>query len=110
MSQYFPLMVLANSDTAFNLNVTLNGAILPLTGFTPKAYQKATKDALDSGATLYQVGSGLTIVSSALGQLKLVIPHANVTTSGVQWWKLTLTDTNNAIFVVFYGPLTIKAS
>jgi hypothetical protein len=110
MSQYMPLMVLANSDTAFNLSVTLNGAILPLTGYTPKVYQKATKDALDSSGILYQVGTGLTIVNSALGQLKLVIPHTNVTASGTQWWKLTLTDTNGGIFPVFYGPLTIKAA
>lgn len=110
MSQYLPLMVIANSDTAFSISVTLNGAILPLTGYTPKVYQKTTKDALDSGSITYLVGTGLTIVNSALGQIKLVIPHANVTTPGTQWWKMTLTNGAGEIFPVLYGPLTIKSA
>lgn len=104
-----PLMTTVNSDKAFNFSLTLNGNILPLTGYTPKVYQKASQQADDGTAILYQVGTGLTIINSALGQLKLVIPHANVTVPGTQWWKLTLTDTNGSIFPVFFGPLAIKA-
>jgi hypothetical protein len=109
MSLYKPLLALANNDNTFKMSVTLNGAILPLTNYTPKAYQKAQASSLDSSGTLYQVGSGLTIVNSALGQINLTIPHGNVTTPGTQWWHLDLVDGSGNVSTVFYGPLTIKA-
>lgn len=109
MSLYFPLLALTNNDTSFNLNVTFNQKPLSLTGYTIKAYQKATAATPDGSGILYQVGSGLTIVNASLGQLKLVIPHANVLTPGVQWWRLDLIDAGGLISTVFYGPLTIKS-
>jgi hypothetical protein len=109
MSLYQPIVALVNNDTTYNLNVTLNGKPLPLTGYTPKAYQKATATTPDASAIVYQVGSGLTVVNSNLGQLRLVIPHANLTTPGSQWWRLDLIDTNGGVYTVFYGTLTIKS-
>jgi hypothetical protein len=109
MSLYYPLTVLVGNDTNFYFDITFNGAILPLTLYTPKVIQKATAAALDSSGTTYGVGTGLTVVSAPLGQLKLTIPHANVGSPGVQWWRMDLVDGASDVFTVFYGPLTIKA-
>jgi hypothetical protein len=109
MSLYMPLMALVNNDSTFKFSLKLNGAILPLTGYTPKIYQKATAATSDASAVVYQVGTGITIVSSALGQLNWTIPHANVLTPGTQWWRLDLIDGTGAISTALYGPLIIKA-
>ena len=102
-------MALQNNDTTFKFDLKLNGAILPLTGYTPKIYQKATAKSPDSGAVVYQTGSGLTVVNSALGKLNWTIPHGNVTADGTQWWRLDLIDGTGAAVTAMYGPLTIKA-
>jgi hypothetical protein len=103
------LLALQNNDNIYNLSVTLNGAPLSLTGYTLKFYQKASDKATDASAITYLVGSGITVVNSALGQIRWTIPHANITAPGQQWWRLDLTDTNSAIHTAFYGPLVIKA-
>lgn len=108
MSLYYPILALTGNDTNYKLNITLNQKPLNLAGYTIKAYQKATATTPDASAIVYQVGSGITIVSSTLGQLILTIPHANVTTPGTQWWRLDITDGSGLISTVFYGPLTIK--
>jgi heme/copper-type cytochrome/quinol oxidase subunit 1 len=72
-------------------------------------YQKATAQSPDSGAIVYQVGSGITIVSSLLGQLNLIIPRANVPTPGTQWWRLDLVDGSGGVATALYGPMTVKA-
>jgi hypothetical protein len=109
MSQYMALMALVNNDTTFKFSITLNGAPLSLSGYTPKVYQKATAQTADSGAIVYQVGTGLTVVNSALGQLNWTIPHANAATTGTQWWHLDLVDGGGNISSVFYGQLVFKA-
>ena len=109
MSVQIPLLALQNNDTAYYFKITFNGAILDLTPYTVKAYQKASQTALDSSGITYQVGSGITVTSAPLGQVKLIVPHANVTAPGVQWWHLDLIDVASSVFTVFYGPFTIKA-
>jgi hypothetical protein len=110
VSLQFPLFAIQGNDTAYYLNVTLNGKPLNLTLYTIKAYQKASATSTDASGTTYLVGSGLTVLNAALGQLRLIIPHANVATPGTQWWRLDIIDANSAVYTVFYGPLTIKAA
>jgi hypothetical protein len=109
MSMYLPLLALVNNDTTFKFTLKLNGSPLSLSTYTLKAYQKASATAADNTGTLYQVGTGLTIVNSALGQVNLTIPHANVPTPGTQWWRLDLVDGTGAVNTALYGPLTVKA-
>ena len=109
MSLFLPLFALQNNDTAFYLNVTFNRKILDLTPYTVKAYQKASQTVTDASGTTYTVGAGLTIISAPLGQVKLVIPHANVPAAGAQWWHLDLIDGSGGVYTVFYGTLTVKA-
>ena len=109
MSLYLPLFALQNNDTSYYFNITFNGKILNLTPYTVKAYQKSSAAALDSSGTTYTVGSGLTMISAALGQVKLVIPHGNVATPGIQWWRLDIIDGSSSVYTVMYGSLTIKA-
>lgn len=108
MSLYFPLFALQNNDTAYYFDVTFNGKPLNLTAYTVKAYQKASASAADGTGITYLVGSGLTVTNAALGQVKFVIPHANVPTQGTYWWRLDIIDTNSAVYTVFYGTLTVK--
>jgi hypothetical protein len=109
VSVYLPLMALQNNDTAFYFNVTFNDKILNLTPYTVKAFQKASANVTDASGITYMAGSGLTILSAPLGQVKLVIPHANVPVMGTQWWHLDLVDGSGGVYTVFYGALTIKA-
>ena len=109
MSTQVPLMALQGNDTAYYFDVTFNGDILDLTPYTVKVIQKASNAALDSSGTTYTVGAGITMINASLGQVKLVIPHANVTTAGTQWWRLDIVDGASNVFTVFYGALTIKA-
>lgn len=109
MSLQWPLLALQNNDSAFYFNITFNGNPLPLAPYTVKAYQKASSSASDASGITYTVGSGLTIINAPLGQVKLIIPHGNVTTAGIQWWHLDLIDASAGVYTVFYGPLTIKA-
>lgn len=109
MSLYFPLLALTGNDSNYNLNVTLNRSPLSLSGYTPKIYQKATAGTPDGSAIVYQVGSGITVVNSGLGQIRWTIPHANLATPGTQWWRLDITDGGGLVSTVFYGPLTVKS-
>lgn len=109
MSLYMPLLALTNNDATYKLNVMLNQKPLNLAGYTIKAYLKATAATPDASAITYTVGSGITVTNSVLGQLTLTIPHTNLTTPGVQWWRLDLTDGSGLVSSVFYGPLTIKS-
>lgn len=110
MSLYFQLFALQNNDTAYYLDVTFNGKPLDLTPYTIRAYQKASATVSDGSGITYQVGSGITVINMALGKLKLVVPHANATTPGTQWWRLDIIDSGGAVYTVFYGTLTIKAA
>lgn len=109
MSLYFPLTALVNNDTAYYFNITFNGKPLALTSYTIKAYQKASATATDASGVTYTVGAGITVINSPLGQVKLIIPHANVTTPGTQWWHLDLIDGAGGVYTCFYGALTVKS-
>lgn len=109
MSVQWPLSANQNNDNNYYLDVTFNGAPLPLTGYTVHAYIKASQTTPDGSATIYNIGSGLSWVNQALGKLKFTIPHTATTTAGVQWWRLDIVDGNGNVFTVFFGPLTIKA-
>ena len=122
MSLMVNLSALENNDTTFILQITYNnspvntpffGTQTPfnLTGYTPKLYVKATSSTPDGSATLYQVGSGLTVTSTPLGQITWVLPHTatQVQTPGTYWWRLDLVDGSGNIGTALYGNLYILA-
>lgn len=120
MSLMINLEALQNNDSLFSMQVTENvapintpfyGSATPLniTGYTLKLYVKASNTALDSTATVYTSGNGLTVINAALGELNFVLPHTAATIAGTFWWRLDLTDTFGNIGTAFYGNLYILA-
>ncbi len=94
MATWINLETPQGNDTTWNLQVMNNGVPMNLTSCTLTLYVKANNLALDSGATTYTVGAGLTIVNAPSGRLTFTQPHtaAQAKTPGTYWWRLDVTD------------------
>lgn len=110
MSLQVPLFTVVNNDAVFYPNVTLNGSALDLTGFTPTAYLKSAATVADDTGLSYTIDSGISVINPSLGQLEWDIPHADLATAAIMWWRLDLMDGSGNIFTSMYGPFTIKAA
>ena len=96
-----------NNDSVYAVQVTYNGSPLNLTGYTLKAYLKASRLTPDSEAVLFQSGSGITITSAALGELNLDIPHADLPSPTFQWYRIDVIDSSGNITTAIYGNLSV---
>jgi hypothetical protein len=110
MSAMQNLTAFVNNDTTFQMQVTQYGSPLNLTPYTLKLYVKATPQALDSTATVYTAGSGLTMIQVRGGLFNFVLPHANAAAAGTFWWRVDIVDTFLNTGTALYGYLYIVAA
>lgn len=122
MSVNINLSALQSNDTTFVMQVTYNtapintpffGTATPfsMAGYTPKVLTKASSTTSDASATTYTVGSGLTLISSPLGEISWVLPHTAsiIQTPGTYWWRLDLADGSGNVGTAIYGNLYVLA-
>jgi hypothetical protein len=102
------LTAITGNDEYYYLALTYNGAALNLTGYTVKAYLKATRLTPDADAVVYLSGSGLTITSVANGLVTWVIPHVNLPNPSTLWYRVDVVDASNEVFTVLYGNLQVQ--
>lgn len=98
-----------NNDVTYPLTLTLNGSVFNPTGSTLTLFLKASQTALDSTATTFTVGAGLTIVNAALGTITWKAPHANTATPGQQWWRLDAVDASGNRTSLMMGNFIVQA-
>jgi len=110
VSLFIPLAVTAGNDENFYIDLTLNGKPVSLANLTPVVVRKASATADDGTGTTYTIGSGITILDSGLGKVKLTIPHAGLAAPGTEWWRCDLVDGLGTVVTALYGPLYIKAA
>lgn len=104
------LVALQGNDMTYPLPpLTQNGQPVNLTGTTVRLYVKATEATPDSAATVYTVGSGLTILEPLAGQISWVLPHTATTTAGASWWRVDVTSGTGSVGTCIYGNLYIVA-
>jgi hypothetical protein len=103
------LVALQNNDSTFALTLTQSGEPLNLTGLTIHLYVKATEATPDASATVYTVGSGITVTASLVGGISWVLPHTAATTAGQSWWRVDVTDVHGNVGTCIYGNLFIVA-
>ena len=101
------LQAVVGNDAYFYLAITYNGAALNLTGYTLKAYQKASRLTPDSEAQVYTTSSGLTVTNVAGGLVTWVIPHANLDNPTTLWYRVDVIDSSNEVFTCLYGNLQV---
>jgi hypothetical protein len=100
-----------NNDVTFPFTLTTSsGAIFNPTGSTLSLVLKASETAADNTGTTFTVGSGLTIVSAALGQVTWKLPHANTATPGTQWYRLDAVDASSNRTTLRVGVLSVQAA
>jgi hypothetical protein len=107
MSAMQNLNAFVNNDSAFSLKVTQSGYPLPLAPYTLKLYVKASQLALDSTATVYTIGSGLTYAEESAGIFTWDLPHSAATATGTFWWRVDLVDEYGNVGTALYGYLNI---
>jgi hypothetical protein len=103
------LVALQGNDTTFILNLTQYNQPLNLASLTVKLYVKANEQALDSSATVYTVGSGLTVIQALAGEVSWKLPHAAATSATTQWWRADVIDASLNVSTCLYGNLYIVA-
>lgn len=109
MTAWIDLGAEQNNDVTFTLNLTYNNAPFNPTGYTLTLYLKASETALDSSATTFTVGSGLTIVSAPLGIVTWKLPHTSTATAGNQWWHLDAVDASSNRTTLMMGNFSVQA-
>lgn len=109
MSTWNDLSALVNNDPSYDFELIYNGAPFDYTNYTLKLYVKATRDTLDSTATVYTVGSGLAATNVKLGKVTWSPPHADLTTPGANWYHLDAIDGTGKDTTFFLGNFTIVA-
>lgn len=96
-------------DLEFSVSLTYAGNPLDLSTIQAvTAYLKPTAISPDATAKTYTVGSGLTVVNSAQGQLTWLIPHGD--TPGMTWYRFTVTDSQSHLGTAVYGHLNLRAA
>lgn len=103
--------LLTGNDIIINLALTVlsGSSYIPLdlstiTSVTAWLKQDATEP--DSTGKSYGVGTGLTVVSSPLGQLTWAIPRSDV---GLRrWYRVDVLDSASRNFTSVYGRLIIQ--
>jgi hypothetical protein len=109
MTAWQDLGVEQNNDVTFALTLTYNGAPFNPTGYTLSLVLKASETSTDVSGTTFTVGSGLTIINAALGQITWKLPHANTGTPGAQWWRLDAVDGSTNRTTLMMGNLAVQA-
>lgn len=107
MSTQVAIAGLSGDDLTFSVSLTENEQPLDLSTITTvTAYLKPTPGSADSAGKSYGIGSGLTVVSSATGQLKWFIPRGDVGSN--RWYRFTITDLQSNLSTALFGPLSIR--
>jgi hypothetical protein len=101
------IQAIVNNDVYLYLTITYNGAPLNLTGYTLKAYLKATRTTPDSEATVFTTSSGLTVTDAATGSVTWDIPHADLPDATNLWYRFDVIDASSEVFTSLYGNFTV---
>lgn len=110
MTQWQDLSVIENNDVTFSLDLTYNGAAFNTGNYALSLVLKASETATDVSGTTFTVGSGLTIVNAALGQVTWTLPHANTAVPGQQWWRIDAVDGAGDRTTLMFGHLNVMAA
>jgi len=110
MSTMINLSTLQGNDTKILLTVTQQplANVIPvvLTGLTLKFVLKAAQTATDASGTSYMVGTGITVINAALGQLSVSLPASALSVAGAVWWRLDITA-GGLVGTALFGNLAI---
>lgn len=107
MSMWHDLSVIENNDVTFNLSLQLNGAPFDVTSYTLSLVLKASASATDASGTTFAVGTGLTVVSAALGKVNWALPRTQTGTPGKKWWHIDAVDGSSNRTTIMLGNLTV---
>ena len=114
MASTHNVMVVQGNDVVFKFAVTQeqqNRTVpLPLDNMTVSLLLKATQSTPDASATVYTVGSGLSILNSELGQVQAVIPKDQFATAGSRWYRLDVTSVTGSTSTAVLGTISIMAA
>jgi hypothetical protein len=100
--------VIVSNTAYFYLTITYNGEPLNLTGYTPKAYLKATRLTPDTDAEVFTTSSGLTVTSTAGGTITWVVPPAVLATPSTLWYRVDVIDSASEVFTCLYGNFVVQ--
>ena len=102
----------AGNDILVEFNLTYAGIPLNVTGYTLKAYLKAASTTPDALATVYQSGTGLTIVDASIGEFTWEIPVAvtSISAPGALWYRVDVLDSSSHPATAMYGALNLTAA
>lgn len=110
MTQWQDLTVIENNDVVFSLTLTFNNAPFNPTNYVLSLVLKPSETSADNTGVTFTVGSGLSIVNAALGQVNWTLPHANTGTPGQQWWRIDAVDASSNRTTLMFGHLTVMAA
>ena len=112
MSLRFDLAGIVNNDLEFEFALTYSGIPLNLTGYTLKAYLKASATTPDALASVFQSGTGLTITNAPDGEFTWAIPHADAALAapGALWYRVDVIDSSSDVATAMYGALNLAAA
>jgi hypothetical protein len=112
MSLRSDLSAIAGNDLLFQFALTYNGIPLNLTGYTLKAYLKASATTPDALAMVFGSGTGLTITDAATAQFTWTIPHADaaIAAPGALWYRVDVIDASSDAATAMYGALNLTAA
>lgn len=111
MSLLLPLSVVVNNDISWNFQVTTDGVPQDLTSFVVKTVVKAKNSTADTAAlhTYTSPSAALTVTSPTQGLVTWAVPHADLSTPGIFWWRMDIVS-GSIQYTVFDGPLTVLAA
>jgi hypothetical protein len=98
-----------NNDLGFVVSLTYNFAPISLATYTPTVIVKPSQASPDSAGAVYNLGAGLTVLSSPAGRVQLQIPRAACTTPGTQWYRIDVTN-GVGLWTAVCGSFTLMAA
>lgn len=112
MSLRSDLSGVVNNDLLFEFTLTGNGVPLDLDGYTLKVYLKTSATTPDALATVFQSGTGLTIVSAPDGEFTWAVPRADTAMAapGALWYRVDIIDSSSDVATAMYGALNLTAA
>jgi len=112
MSLRSDLSGIAANDLLFAFALTYAGVPLNITGYTLKAYLKASATTPDALASVFLSGTGLTVTSASTGEFTWAIPAADVSIAapGALWYRVDVIDTASHVATAMLGALTLAAA
>lgn len=100
------------SSNDLQLTVTIKdttGTIVDLTGLVAATYSVADKPTSTTNAFQKTLGAGITVADATGGVLQIVIADTDTASlEGEYYHELSIEDSSNEIFTVFYGAFPIR--